>query len=349
MIGMGITYLDGQWPQGVEWGRVWDIGCHWGAIHTGPDQYDFSRLDQVVDRMHNSGMKIIYTIGGCPRWLSNNPDSTTAAPWMGPGSNGLPATKEAQDEFNKFAYQLVNRYKGRIQAYEVWNEPQLKEFLDPYDLTNCEILAAITKRFNKNAKTWDPNCLVLGASILPRASSGGMTRATKYLTSMQNAGWNVDYMTCHIYPVVGEGGVAWNNYLKEVRTKLSGMGAPKANVPWVTETMFNLLGEDPGDAATDTWVKGAYNGSKNLGVSMILWYAWNRPDLGGPLIYTGSQAWDSIQAYGGAAGTHEEQSWLDRVTNKIITTVQSIATTIVDAVKKAAQAIKTWFKRWIGN
>jgi uncharacterized protein (DUF305 family) len=44
-----------------------------------------------------------------------------------------------------------------------------------------------------------------------------------------------------------------------------------------------------------------------------------------------------------------EQSWLDRVTNKIITAVQSIATTIVDAVKKAAQAIKTWFKRWIGN
>jgi hypothetical protein len=298
VIGLNITYLEGQWPFGVNWTRIWDIGCHWGAIHTGPDQYDWSKLDKVVDRMTSQGMKIIYTIGGCPRWLSNNPNSMTAAPWMGPGSNGLPGTNADRDQFNLFAYNLVTRYKGRIAAYEVWNEPQLLEFLDPYDTANCDILAKMTKRFFTTAKLWDPGCVVLGAPILPRASSGGMTKATKYLTSMKNAGWPVDRMTCHIYPVVGEGGVAWTNYAKEVQAKLTEMGAPKASAPWVTETAFNLLGPDPGDVATDTWIKGVYNGCAQTGINIVIWYAWNRPDLGGPLIYTGSQAWDSIQAYG---------------------------------------------------
>lgn len=304
MIGMGLTYLDGQWPFGVGWARIWDIGCHWGAIHKGPGQYDFSRLDQVVDRMNGAGMKIVYTIGGCPQWLSKDPNDTSAAAWMGPGSNHMPTSN---DEFNLFAYQLVNRYKGRIAAYEVWNEPQLKEFLNPYDDATLDQLGTITARFYKNAKTWDPNCLVLGASVLPRASSGGMTKASKYLTALKNHGWPIDYATCHIYPTVGEGGVAWVNYLKEVRSKLVELGAPKPNVPWVTETMFNLLGPDPGDTATDTWIKGAFSGSANLGVSMIFWYAWNRPDLGGPLIYTGHQAWDSIQKYGAAAGDYLDE------------------------------------------
>jgi hypothetical protein len=76
------------------------------------------------------------------------------------------------------------------------------------------------------------------------------------------------------------------------------MGAPKPRVPWVTETMFNLLGDDPGDAAIAAWTKAAYDGAKTAGVSVIVWYAWNRPDLKGPWIFTGTQQWDDIQRYG---------------------------------------------------
>lgn len=298
MIGMGITSLEGQWPQGVTWGRVWDIGCHWGAINTAKGVYDWSRLDAVVDRMSKAGMKIIYTIAGAPQWNSSNPNSTTYAKWLGPGSNGLPAD---QNEFNLFCYYLVNRYKGRIHAYEMWNEPQLIEFLDPYTSANCDVLAQMTKRFYTNAKQWDPGCLVLGAPILPRPTSGGLTKAMTYLNSMKSHGWNVDYMTCHIYPKNGEG-TNWTPYLNEVRGKLVDMGAPKPRVPWVTETAFNLLGPDPDDATVASWTKALYEGAKAAGVSVILWYAWNRPDLKGPWIFTGTQQWDDIQRYAPLVG-----------------------------------------------
>jgi hypothetical protein len=293
-IGMGITSLEGQWPYNVTWSRIWDIGCHWGAINTAKGVYDWTKLDAVVDRMIGQGMRIIYTIGGAPQWNSSNPNSTTYAPWLGKGSNGLPAD---QNEFNAFCYALVTRYKGWISAYEMWNEPQLIEFLDPYTPANTDILAQMTKRFYTNAKLWDPDCLVLGAPILPRPTSGGMKKATTYLTSMQTKGWNVDYMTCHIYPKTGEGD-QWTPYLNDVRAKLVEMGAPKPRVPWVTETMFNLLGDDPGDAAIAAWTKAAYDGAKTAGVSVIVWYAWNRPDLKGPWIFTGTQQWDDIQRYG---------------------------------------------------
>ena len=39
-IGMGVTNVEGQWPQGVTWSRIWDIGCHWGAINPAQGVYE---------------------------------------------------------------------------------------------------------------------------------------------------------------------------------------------------------------------------------------------------------------------------------------------------------------------
>ena len=138
MIGMGFTGgVDEAWPSEVTHVRLWDQGVHWGAIHTAPDTYDWSVLDALVAKA--AGKTIVYVIGACPRWLAKYPDNPHYAPWLGPGSNSMPYSL---DEANKFAWNLATRYKGRIKAYEVWNEPQLADFLYPYNDTECNALAA---------------------------------------------------------------------------------------------------------------------------------------------------------------------------------------------------------------
>ena len=88
----------------------------------------------------------------------------------------------------------------------------------------------------------NPGALVLSASVLPRASSGGMSKASKYLSAIQAAGWNVDLFNTHIYPMNGEGTDVWYSMLEDCKSTLASMGAPTTEV-WVTETDYNLLGD----------------------------------------------------------------------------------------------------------
>ena len=289
MIGMHFTSAGDfdSIPAEVTHIRLWDVGVHWGAIHTAVDTYDWTLLDSLVDKA--AGRHLTYVIAGCPRWLAKYPDQAHFAPWLGAGSNSMPYSI---DEANKFAWQLATRYAGRINAYEVWNEPQLPDFLYPYTDAECNTLATMTKRLYATIKKCDPAALVLAASILPRESSGGMKKARRYLTAMQRKGWNVDAFTCHIYPEVGFWAPRWASMLQDVVSTLKSMGAPTARL-WVTETAFGLLGPDTTDEQDTTAVAGLY--SKDGG-RFVFWYAWNRPDLGGTFIDGSSAAWTAIKA-----------------------------------------------------
>jgi hypothetical protein len=228
--------------------------------------------------------------------LAKNPDQPHYAPWLGPGSNSMPWS---MDEANKFAWNLATRYKGRIKAYEVWNEPQLADFLYPYDDTECNALATMTKRFFKTIKSCDPAALVLGASVLPRESSGGMKRARRYLAAMQRKDWNVDAFTCHIYPEVGFWHKRWSSMLQDVVSTLKSMGTPTSKL-WVTETAFNLLGPvDDDPAHINEVISGMYSAD---GGRFVFWYAWDRPDLGGILVKDGTHGWAAIKQFNGNPG-----------------------------------------------
>jgi hypothetical protein len=291
MIGMALTRATDfdAIPPEVTHLRLWDVGVTWKDIHTAPDTYDWTLLDTLVAKAGNR--HLTYVIAATPRWLAKYPDQGHYAPWLGPGSNSMPYSI---DEFNKFVWQLATRYRGRIRAYEIWNEPQLADFLYPYNDAECNALATMTKRAFKTIKAQDPNALVLAASVLPRESSGGMNRARRYLAAMQRANWNVDAFTCHIYPEVGFWAPRWKNMLQDVVSTLKSMGTPTSKL-WITETLYGLLGPELTDAAAlDTAVKALYEGD---GGRFVFWYAWDRPDLGGSMIANGKPTWDAIKAH----------------------------------------------------
>ena len=58
--------------------------------------------------------------------------------------------------------------KGRINAYEIWNEPQLADFMYPWDTKNRNLLAQMTKDAIRIIKGNDESALCGAASVLPR-------------------------------------------------------------------------------------------------------------------------------------------------------------------------------------
>lgn len=275
-------------PPKTDWVRLWDCSVTWKDIHIGHNTYDLSRLDYLVDLY--SDRKILYVAAATPRWLAKNPNSEHFAPWLGQGTNSLPYDI---NEWNNFISLLVNRYKGKIHAYEIWNEPQLADFMYPYTLANRNALATMTKNAYSIIKNINKSTIVLSASVLPRKSSGGMKRANKYLYALKRKGWPIDIVSCHIYPEIGTGPEKFAYYLSDVSSSVARLGGPKKI--WVTEANYNLLGPVIDDKKAWNYVRDTY---KYAGSQPVFWYSWNKTDvLGGLNIKENTTSWAAMNKY----------------------------------------------------
>jgi hypothetical protein len=96
---------------GVRWHRI-DID--WDRIERTEGQPRWEELDRVCDAAQALGLSLLGSIAYTPSWASGR--TPRQAP---PVDHAL---------FARFAGQVATRYRGRIAALSVWNEPNLAGF-----------------------------------------------------------------------------------------------------------------------------------------------------------------------------------------------------------------------------
>ena len=106
------AHLRGVVASGAGWLR---FDAPWTQIETAPGRRDWSNLDRVVERATSEGLAVDLVLGTVAEWA--RPAGTD---WRQGAS-----TAEQRAEFATFSAAVAARYKGRIAAYEVWNEPNL--------------------------------------------------------------------------------------------------------------------------------------------------------------------------------------------------------------------------------
>ncbi len=86
-------------------------------------RYDFARHDRLVDLAEQNGIKVLMTVTG------PGPHFTSQAP---SACREVPCTFRPQPaEFGKFVAAVAKRYRGRVDYYSLYNEPNLKEWITP--------------------------------------------------------------------------------------------------------------------------------------------------------------------------------------------------------------------------
>lgn len=95
---------------GAKWVR---LNLDWEAIQPRPGLWDFTRADAAVALAEAAGLKVYGCLLYSPPWASSN----------GRG-NGVPDQKA----WEAYVRAVARRYGTRIQAYGIWNEPNLEEF-----------------------------------------------------------------------------------------------------------------------------------------------------------------------------------------------------------------------------
>ncbi len=134
---------------GVGWVRSF---VRWDQIEpAGPGRWDagqISAIDDLVDTARARNVKVLVVVLGAPSWAN--------------GSSDAFVPPRDPSDFGRFLGAMAARYKGRIAAWEIWNEPDDAQFWHGH--VSAAAYAPLLRSAHHSIKDADPAALVLAAA-----------------------------------------------------------------------------------------------------------------------------------------------------------------------------------------
>jgi hypothetical protein len=147
----------------------------WREIEgAGKGVFDWSRTDRVMDQIDAHGLKVIARLGVQPQWAGGG------YPEIGPPNN--------MQDFADFAAAVAQRYKGRIDAYQIWNEPNLAREWGNRPPNAAEYTQMLKSAYEA-IKAVDPFPVIISAGLAPTTRNDDVARPDiYYIQEMYDAG-----------------------------------------------------------------------------------------------------------------------------------------------------------------
>jgi LysM repeat protein len=158
---------------GVSWVKQ---EISWGLYESTAGAINWAPIDEMVDAMTATNLKILLTVDSAPAWARDSDQE-----------NGPP--KDYQTYAN-FVGQLAQRYKGRVAAYEIWNEQNLRrEWNTPKGISAASYVELLRLAFAA-IKTADSSAIVVTGGLSPTGFNDGVNAIDDrvYLRQMFAAG-----------------------------------------------------------------------------------------------------------------------------------------------------------------
>jgi hypothetical protein len=210
--------------------RLWDSNTQWCQMDRGTvsDEYDFGQLDALLGQASRLGADVEFTFGHTPQWAAGGafPQSSV----VDQCSSGWDAVPVDESYWKNFVTALVTHAKGRIRAYELWNEVDYP----PYWSGTLAQMVQMSVDAAAIIHSIDPSALVLSPSITD--SAGGYTFLSQYLWLLP-AG-TIDGIAVHSYTYG-----AWpeDSVPAELSSVRSALPVAYAGLPiWSTEGGWGL-------------------------------------------------------------------------------------------------------------
>jgi LysM repeat protein len=159
MVGQDTGALAQQITQlGMTWAKV-DV--YWRDLEPTQGQINFTPLDPVVEALNRSGLKIMFTVSTSPKWARTSVDE-----------DGPP---DDYATFATFVGALAQRYAGKVAAYEIWDEPNLRREWNSkaHKLGAGEYIQLLSKG-DAAIKAADATAKVITAGLAPTGFNDGV-------------------------------------------------------------------------------------------------------------------------------------------------------------------------------
>ncbi len=145
-----------------DMGMIKEAGFGWIKQHigwnlvegAGKGVYDWSRVDWIVAECNKLGLDLLVRVDCPPAWAGGDGECMLNTP---PARNS---------DLGDFLSAMATRYKGRIRAYEVWNEPNLAREWGGRAPNAAQYVAMLREAYRR-IKQADPNAMVISAGLTP--------------------------------------------------------------------------------------------------------------------------------------------------------------------------------------
>lgn len=244
--------------------RLMRVDFSWGGIEREPGNWNFSRWDQYVQAAEAHSVDVLALLNFDNNAVEQDPDGKTRDRYIAPADVPL---------FLDYVRRTVERYKERVAAWEIWNEPDMPRFWTGTE----EEFYDLARQTAQAVREVHPSAVILGPAM-----TGPMgVWTTPMMEGMYTAGAmvDVDHPTCHLY--ISDPRAYYNEYSK-VRSLALKCG--HGGAPWITETGDPDGGVYPWRASPEALAEHAiksYTIATSLGFEKVVWYCYRDGDAKG--------------------------------------------------------------------
>lgn len=135
--------------------RLWDSRTRWANMQARRGEFDWSILDRLVAGAEQRALPVMFTMGGTPEWAS------PGGPRTAYDDGSRTSAPDDLADWDAFVRGVSERYRGRIEAYELWvfaNDPRFYS-------GDVRTLVEMTRRANGIIKSVDPKATVVCPSM----------------------------------------------------------------------------------------------------------------------------------------------------------------------------------------
>ncbi len=152
----------------------------WFSYEGSKGNINFGGLDNLVNQANASGIQVLFSVVKAPAWARPpNTDFSVAGPPANP------------QDMADFMGAMAAHFKGRVKAYEIWNEQNLHYEWGNEPLSAQRYVQLLCACY-RSIKAADPGALVISGALTPTGVNDGVRAIddVTYLTQMVRAGVN---------------------------------------------------------------------------------------------------------------------------------------------------------------
>jgi hypothetical protein len=204
---------------GVGWVRV---SHYWPDMEPQRGAIDWVTAEKLISKLEKRNLKIYWDFSYVPGWANGRAGNSNEDRAYPPNS---------QQDLYEFVFAVVTRFKGRVDAWGTWNEPNLGQFYKGSLERYLEYELVTTLRAIRDA---DPEAVIVAGEL----SSSPGTNPFAWLSSiLQKADGRFDVISYHMYD--GDDTCSGRTLaMDQLRNNLLLWGYQDFPV-WITETGLN--------------------------------------------------------------------------------------------------------------
>jgi hypothetical protein len=243
-------------------------GTSWPFIEQVQGVFNWTALDEYVQVAQEHGLSFYWTNANIPPWAAA--DQNSCSYYQGTKIKACTSMVNNIQYLDDFINALVGRYQGKIQMYELWNEPNVPNVFTG----TIPQMVELTQHVYADVRAGDPSALIAGPS------SSGANWLESYFK--QGGPEGVDMIDLHGYPNVGlndvpEAIVAFRNV--NWRINMAAIGLQGKPI-WDSENSWGgpNANQDPDFRAS--FVARSLLEHWSVGMPEAFWYGWDEPVWG---------------------------------------------------------------------